>query len=82
MYEELVKRLRDAAHWADKGLVIDPSVHYDASNAIDELSTYVRQIEELRKDGYYLQKIKMMTYGQAIITMPLPEPPEEEQGDV
>lgn len=37
MYEELVKRLRDAAHWADKGLVIDPSVHYEAADAIEGL---------------------------------------------
>lgn len=48
-----------------------------AADAIEELSAYVRQIEELRKDGYYLQKTKMMTDGQATMTMPLPEPPKE-----
>ena len=50
-----------------------------AANAIEELSCYAQQIEELRKDGYYLQKTKMMTYGQAIMTRPLPQPPEEEK---
>ena len=50
----------------------------EAADAIEELSSYVRQIEELRKDGYYLQKTKMMTYGQATMTRPLPELPEEE----
>ena len=50
-----------------------------AADAIEELSAYVRQIEELRKDGYYLQKTKMATCGQAIVTMPLPEPPKEER---
>ena len=49
-----------------------------AADAIEELSAYARQIEELRKDGYYLQKTKMATCGQAIVTMPLPEPPKEE----
>jgi hypothetical protein len=49
----------------------------EAADAIEELTAYVRQIEELRKDGYYLQKTKMMTYGQAIMTMPLPQPPKE-----
>ena len=78
MSEELVKRLRTAAQWADKGLCIPPSLCLEASDVIEKLSAYVRQIEELRKDGYYLQKTKMMTYGQAIMTMPLPEPPKEE----
>jgi hypothetical protein len=50
----------------------------DAATAIEELSAYVRQIDGLRKDGYYLQKTKMMTYGQATMTMPLPQPPKEE----
>lgn len=49
-----------------------------AADAIEKLGAYVRQIEELRKDGYYLQKTKMMTDGQATMTMPLPEPPKED----
>ena len=48
-----------------------------AADEIEELVAYVRQIEELRKDGYYLQKTKMMTYGQATMTQPLPQPPQE-----
>jgi len=42
MYDELVKRLRNAAHLADKGLVILPSVCLDAADAIEELSVVVR----------------------------------------
>lgn len=37
MYEELVKRLRLAAQWADKGLVISPSVCLEAADAIEEM---------------------------------------------
>lgn len=38
MYDELVKRLRNAAQWANKGLVITPSVCLEAADAIEELS--------------------------------------------
>jgi len=69
-YGELVKELRESA--ANKRLMVY------AADAIEELSAYVRQIEELHKDGYYLQKTKMMTYGQATMTMPLPTPPKED----
>ena len=79
MYEELIQRLRENAGAFDYDGRPDIACDYEqASNAIEELSTYVRQIEELRKDGYYLQKTKMMTYGQATMTKPLPEPPNEE----
>lgn len=61
------------------GDVLDDVEDFPAADAIEKLSAYVRQIEELRKDGYYLQKTKMMTDGQAIMTMPLPEPPKEEE---
>lgn len=75
MYEELVSRLRawgksDISNW---------HICNQAADAIEELTAYVRQIEELRKDGYYLQKTKMMTYGQATMTGPLPQPPKEEK---
>ncbi len=92
MNEELVKALREHAKpdgWdcsvcmcrdaQNRGFfTCTEELAAKAANAIEELSAYVRQIEELRKDGYYLQKTKMMTYGQAIMTMPLPEPPKEE----
>ena len=85
MYDELVKRLREAATMSDALSVFFPhsegnavaKLHREAADAIEELSAYVRQIEELRKDGYYLQKTKMMTYGQAAMTQPLPQPPKE-----
>ena len=50
----------------------------EAADAIEKLTAYVQQIEKLRKDGYYLQKIKMTTYGQDIATGLLPKPPNEE----
>ena len=77
MYDELLKRLRlaKAVLSRNKDLI---AILSDAADAIEELTAYVRQIEELRKDGYYLQKTKMMTYGQATMTQPLPQPPEEE----
>ena len=87
MYDELVKDLRkySCPNYSD-GCGMCPSFKYgcairaiqQAADAIEELTAYVRQIEELRKDGYYLQKTKMMTYGQATMTMPLPTPPKEE----
>lgn len=82
MYDELVKRLRTMADWVGISF-LEESENVrtnlsEATDAIEELTAYVQQIEELRKDGYYLQKTKMMTYGQATMTMPLPELPKEE----
>lgn len=81
-YANLVKQLREDAEWVKANGWETPimlSGHLkQAADAIEKLAAYVRQIEELRKDGYYLQKTKMMTYGQATMTQPLPDPPEEE----
>ena len=86
MYDELVKRLIECPNYTE-ACVSCPHEHdlgcrtttmHEAADTIEELTAYVRQIEELRKNGYYLQKTKMMTYGQATMTMPLPEPPKEE----
>lgn len=88
MYDELKERCRACS----QGCIYPSECSYfdkpplrcmrqllsEAADAIEKLSAYVRQIEELRKDGYYLQKTKMMTYGQATMTQPLPEPPKEE----
>lgn len=86
MYDDLVTRLRDAAKMSEALAVLLPhsegsataKLYNEAADAIEELAAYVRQIEELRKDGYYLQKTEMMTYGQATMTQPLPQPPKEE----
>jgi len=78
MYDELVKRLRMRARLFKQINQMENCIMDEAADAIEKLSAYVRQIEELRKNGYYLQKTKMMTYGQATMTMPLPEPPKEE----
>jgi len=73
IYEELISRLREAPiDWPGAEL------YYEAADAIEELTAYVKQLEELREDGWYLQKTKMMTYGQATMTGPLPEPPKKE----
>ena len=72
MYDELIKRLKYKAGWDESGDL------EKAADAIEKLSAYARQFEDLRRDGYYLQKTKMMTYGQATMTMPLPEPPKED----
>lgn len=56
MYEELVKRLRNAAQWADKGLVITPSVCLEAADAIEDMN---RSIDSLEADNESLcQKIE------------------------
>ena len=77
MYDELVNRLHKRIALTTAGSPLQDDLK-EAAEAIEELTVYVRQIEELRKDGYYLQKTKMMTYGQATMTMPLPQPPKEE----
>ena len=79
MYDELIKDLRESAPRALAEADFDFVEGWlkEAADVIDALTAYVRQIEELRKDGYYLQKTKMMTYGQATMTMPLPQPPKE-----
>ena len=84
MYDELIKQLREDVpkalsnfDFVEDWIKVEGLIK-EAADAIEELSAYVRQIEELRKDGYYLEKTKMMTYGQATMTMPLPEPPKEE----
>ena len=90
MYEELVKRLRNCTsdtvedcaecpyQGGYKGTYCMNGLIEEAADAIEKFSAYVQQLEELRKDGWYLQKTKMMTYGKATMTQPLPEPPKEE----
>ena len=72
MYEELIQRLRSHNGWA-LNKTLD-----EAANAIEKLNAYAQQFEKLRKEGWYLQKTKMMTYGQATMTKPMPVPPKEE----
>ena len=74
MDDELVKELRGEYGYDTRKYI---RVMKAAADAIEELSAYVQMLEELRKDGWYLQKTKMMTYGQAIMIRPLPEPPKE-----
>lgn len=63
MYEELVKRLRNAAQWADKGLVITPNVCLVAADAIETLEVelsglriFQRNISELPDCNTCLKK--------------------------
>lgn len=86
MYDELIRSLRCCAdnpcyECKFRGIYMDScdgTLKTEAADAIEELTAYVQQTEKLRKDGYYLQKTKMMTYGQATMTMPLPQQPKEE----
>ena len=48
-YEELIKRLRISAQWADKGLVIMPSICLEAADAIEVLSK--EEAEETEEQG-------------------------------
>lgn len=68
MYEELVERLRNAAHWADKGLVIDPSIHYEAANAIEDLTNKIMQAEN---DSGLYDELPMMVLSN------VKEPPKD-----
>jgi hypothetical protein len=78
MYDELIKRLKDVARWADEGWVITPSVCLEAADAIEELSKYANTIMQLKSEGWYLQQSKYCDGYAAIATMPFPEPPKEE----
>lgn len=68
MYDEddLVKRLRIAAQWADKGLVIPPSICLEAADAIEELSkpSWISTEELLPKD---LQNVLVIDEGRVTI---------------
>ena len=46
MYDELIQRLRNAAQWADKGLVITPSVCLEAADAIENTSKAYQMMAE------------------------------------
>ena len=48
-----------------------------AANAIEELSCYAQQIEELRKNGWYLQRTWTDAFGGNVQQKPLPQPPKE-----
>ena len=51
MYEELIKKLRNAAQWADKGLVITPSVCLEAADAIEVLSKMEKTTETPKEEN-------------------------------
>jgi len=55
MFDGLVKRLRHAAWLADKGLVIMPSVCFEAADAIEEMNRRETPMEitEIHVDEYY-----------------------------
>jgi len=56
IYEELVKRLRNAAQWSDKGLVITPSICLEAADAIEELICTVADEHNARLDAEERQR--------------------------
>jgi len=79
MYDELVKRLRNAAQWADKGLVITPSVCLEAADAIEELSS---QLDDFKRLCLPLKENRLYKYSdgsfvEVFLILPS-EPPKEE----
>lgn len=91
MYEELVKRLKIAAQWADKGLLITPSLCFEAADAIEFLHTYKVAFENIiSMGGWWLVGKDKNLYridvpvnwppnGTKVIEpFPLPDPPKEE----
>ena len=44
-YEDLIKRLRISAQWADKGLVITPSICLEAADAIEHMQKTILRLE-------------------------------------
>ena len=54
MYEELIKRLKTAAQWADKGLRIPPSLCLEAADAIEELEKFY----QIMADAYETEVTK------------------------
>lgn len=51
MHEDLVKRLRNAAQLADKGLVITPSLCLEAADAITELCNLCADMSKINSDA-------------------------------
>ena len=93
MYKELVKRLRIAAAWADKGLRIPQSLCLEAANAIEDMNRSIdgleadneslcQKIEELRKRidhaiDLYNRNIEKTAMYEALMGTSH-EPPKEE----
>ncbi len=93
MYDDLVKRLRNAAQWADKGLVIMPSICLESAEAIVELQKIASKLLEKYQEqatsviceysGNIDEDIdrlneEVRTLMAQINGMPLIEPPKEE----
>ena len=91
MYDELVKRLRNAAQWEDIGLVITPSICLEAADAIEFLLTYKVCFENMVQIGGWwlvgqdkaLHRMNVpMNWPpkgtKTVEVFPLPEPQDEE----
>ena len=90
MYDELVKQLREAPNdWYDADL------HYEAADAIEELSTYKVCFDSIvRMGGWWLVGQDKNLYRmdvpmnwppkgtKTVELFPLPEPPKEESNGV
>lgn len=73
MYDELVKRLRYAARWADKGLVIPPHVCLEAADAIEELS----RLHEAQRENLITLMNEESEMEWIPVTERLPEPKQK-----
>lgn len=79
--DELVKRLRAQAvylpeKFSKNAELLD--VLMKAADTIEKLSKYADTMRKLKCEGWYLQQTKYHDGYQAVSTMPLPQPPEEE----
>lgn len=80
MYDELVKRLREATRFSEsRGYSGMANTTEEAADAIEELSKYANNIKRLKCEGWHLQQSKYHDGYQAIATKPLPEPPKEDK---
>lgn len=79
MYDELVKRLRNAAQWADKGLVITPSVCLEAADAIEKMSMRLHG-DEAAIAGMKREIESMVVSGKKPRWIPVSERLPEEDG--
>lgn len=85
-YEELVERLKICPDYND-GCKNCPHEHDlgcrsttmgEAADAIEDLLFFTRRLEELRRDGWHLQRTVSDMYGCCIQQMDIPKPTKED----
>lgn len=85
-YEELVERLKICPDYNDgckncpheHDLCCRSTMMGEAAEAIEDLLFFTRRLEELRRDGWHLQRTVSDMYGCCIQQMDIPKPPKED----